>query len=45
MVAPASNQIAAEFDITSEAVVAITITVFLLAQGKVMPTSQSFGKY
>jgi hypothetical protein len=34
MVAPVSNQIAAEFAITSEPVVAITVTAFVLAQGR-----------
>lgn len=33
MVAPASNQVAADFAITSEPVLVITVTVFLLAQG------------
>jgi len=34
MVAPASNQVAAEFSITSEAVVAMMISIFVLAHGR-----------
>ena len=53
MVAPASNQVAAEFSITSEAVVAMTISIFILAHGrpcllvnhlvKLMPFYQALG--
>lgn len=34
MVAPAIGQVAAEFAITSDAVVAMTISVFILAHGR-----------
>lgn len=33
MVAPAINQVAAEFAVTSDAVVAMTVSVFILAHG------------
>jgi len=37
MVAPASYQVAEDFAITSDAVVAMTISVFILAQGALNP--------
>jgi hypothetical protein len=37
MVAPASGQIAEDFAITSKAVVAMTVSVFVLAYGGVTP--------
>ena len=37
MVAPAINQVAVEFAITSDAVVAMTVSVFILAHGGLRP--------
>ena len=38
MVAPASDQLAAQFGITNSAIIALTISVFVLAYGKLKST-------